>query len=382
MLKAKRRTGPKPASLAIQFSRVAVYEAGYEWTSAREALIGPSILGPLKPLPRDMQGDWVLAPRKTKPARVSVKAIPLDLYLRFGDLEMNRESVGAFAQEFGMLGLKEEREGLVFLAENRSHGELLSAWCRQIKEIKDAIGFWNKIKEARAGDHAAIDHLKARFKWQSERSVRFVDIDGPGVSIDDGDIVYGGSLIANAALPGVQPWAALERDRVIGPAFLHLRELINRHGKVSASLNYVIAPDHSLPKSQRPEVHSEFTLNPDVQGIFFYPENLIAGLWIQLAEAVTAGRQYRRCDICQRIMMISASGDGFRAERRTCSSKCRTQLSLKRKKAEQLIARGNSPKKVARSLQITEIKLKELLATANGKRKKPSEAYTLAEKAH
>jgi hypothetical protein len=74
-------------------------------------------------------------------------------------------------------------------------------------------------------------------------------------------------------------------------------------------------------------------------------------------------------------MSISATGDGLRAERRSCEAKCRTRLYLWRREAlKQLGDRKLSApiaKKIAKNLEIDEVTLKELLETAKSTPRQP-----------
>jgi hypothetical protein len=68
----------------------------------------------------------------------------------------------------------------------------------------------------------------------------------------------------------------------------------------------------------------------------FAARNLLAFCWLQLAEAATGSRLYRQCENCNQWIIISPEGPGRRQERRLCSTRCKTQIYLKRKEARRL----------------------------------------------
>jgi hypothetical protein len=67
--------------------------------------------------------------------------------------------------------------------------------------------------------------------------------------------------------------------------------------------------------------------------ISFSPTTLLDALWLQLAQALSGGTQFRRCEQCN--IPFPVGGKGRRLVARFCSAKCRIDFnSLKRSRGE------------------------------------------------
>lgn len=72
--------------------------------------------------------------------------------------------------------------------------------------------------------------------------------------------------------------------------------------------------------------------------LHFFPRNLLGVMWFQFARAVDGEIEYRRCAMCKKFLEISLDNKtGYRADRETCSSTCRSRLFRMREKAQDLI---------------------------------------------
>jgi hypothetical protein len=339
-IKHRPKNNPNPAMSALEYRGV-VHAGGYEWKPSKDARRG-RLLGPTEPLAEDERRDLVLSPLGPEAKVVLLKN---DIYLEFSSLGADKDIL-QFANDRGMLGLDED-EGSVILADDKGRvatGELLSAWKKQIEQMDEACELWRLIQDARAGEPT---ELSSRTKWKTDpdgsQSVQLL-----GRRVGD---LQGGAWIARGLRPGTPLESLLAGDRVIGPGMYRLAELVNQHGRVSAKLDWAVEP--SRP---RQKVISPFDLI-----LNFWPSNLISAIWLQLAEAISQRKRARRCWVCSRWMLISAQG-GKREERRTCSMRCRKQLSLKRAEAKKMIRGRRSPRSIARHFAVSESRLQEWLS--------------------
>jgi hypothetical protein len=119
------------------------------------------------------------------------------------------------------------------------------------------------------------------------------------------------------------------------PALNYLRDSINEH------LKNVIQPRACLDSNDDLSLH-------------FVPSNLLSGLWLQFAQAVTNGKDYARCLECQMWFEVTLHSEGKTRGRKTrmyCSNACRMRAYLGRKEnAARLKKRGKSIAEIARQL--------------------------------
>jgi hypothetical protein len=275
----KERIKPRPpaARPAIQY-RCEVRRYGYEWRAASGMCMGRIIvrmgqaLDLRVQLSEERQADWALAPVVVGAAEppLIVKSLDEkpDLYLDFCSLKPSQDPIRKFADEFGLLGLRED-EGRVYPPSGLSLAcELQSDWRNQILALNEAAELWRMIRDAREGNPA---ELERHIHWDEDlTAVRWIE--EPGAIF--------GSLIAHHMEQESRIWKMLHQDPTISPAFYRLMELLEKHGGLSVKL------DVGTSASQ---------LDPDSLGLFFYPENLLTCLWLQLAQAVASRRRIRRC---------------------------------------------------------------------------------------
>jgi hypothetical protein len=76
------------------------------------------------------------------------------------------------------------------------------------------------------------------------------------------------------------------------------------------------------------------------------PENLLGAMWLQLAEAIGGGKQFRQCDRCGAWFEVSG-----RVDRKLCSDACRSAAyRARQERARQLAAEGKGLSAIAREL--------------------------------
>jgi hypothetical protein len=76
------------------------------------------------------------------------------------------------------------------------------------------------------------------------------------------------------------------------------------------------------------------------------PDNLLGALWLQLAEAIGGGKQFRQCAICGGWFEVSG-----RSDQRVCTQACRSKAYRARQdRARQLAAEGRGFPAIAKEL--------------------------------
>src|SRR5258708_3101711 len=134
------------------------YPGGYQWfgpeTAISSSLKGKSDLVLTTGLPEGTYDFQTYKP-------------PLNLFLIFADTPDTKEGIKHFADQYGLLGLANNRDGAVMLMADAwsggpkepgvkggnpggalGTGELFSAWQRQIQEMRQAVGLWSALREA------------------------------------------------------------------------------------------------------------------------------------------------------------------------------------------------------------------------------------------
>jgi hypothetical protein len=103
---------------------------------------------------------------------------------------------------------------------------------------------------------------------------------------------------------------------VLMPASFLVQRWVNRHleGNASPQLRYDVRSGKRV--------------------IQIVPENLLAAMWLQFAQAIAGNRTYRACKECGRWFEISVEGDGFRINRLFCSDACKSRDYRRGKREE------------------------------------------------
>jgi len=284
-----------------------------------------------------------------------------NLFLLFADTPDTRDAIKGFADQFGLLGLN-QADGAVMLAVGPwygsprkraiSAGELFSAWRREAREMRQAVGLWSALREAQSGDMAK---LSLHIGWPRDD---FVYYDShPGLPLPAGARLWGipgryPARIAGSREVDLRTLAVIASKAhnpewlrffhagdCVRPAQYYLQKIVNEHLKthVSPQLLWNV-------KGGR----------PDKLGLFFVPESLLGLMWLQLAEAINGNRTYRQCATCKTWMVISPESTGKRSSRLTCSNACRMKVYYGRMvQARHLARQGLSAREIARQLGTT-----------------------------
>lgn len=109
---------------------------------------------------------------------------------------------------------------------------------------------------------------------------------------------------------------SFQPNEVIRPAWRTLQEIINEHLLDQVSLRVYW------------QLQKESSGNP--LELSFSPNNLIGALWLQFAQTVTGGREYRQCQYCGKPFVLAP--ETARTNRRNCSNSCKALAWRKRTK--------------------------------------------------
>jgi hypothetical protein len=97
----------------------------------------------------------------------------------------------------------------------------------------------------------------------------------------------------------------------------------------------------------------------------YWPQNLLAAMWLQLALALAEGKEFVECKNCQRIFEISTDEMGFRSHREFCSGSCKTKDYRRRKRdALRLSASGTRLRDISDKTGTPEATVRAWLASA------------------
>jgi hypothetical protein len=344
------------------------YPGGYQWLTHESAF-------PAKPLG---QRDRVLSTGLPTGAYdlVGYKP-PADLFLTLANAACTEDGIQQFANQYGLLGLAETEGdvGVVLKSDaeastglmlewadgNRrgalGRGELLSAWQRQLQELRQAVNLWSAVREAESGDGASLARC---VQWPRKNFVYYdshPDLPIPpayaqlfglrpaprsarvAAAVSDDDTRRSIAVIASAQLNS--EWLKLFRvGDCLMPAKYYLQKTVNEHlrNRISPQLLW------NVRRSR-----------PQGLALSFVPQSLIGLMWLQLAQAVNGNKQYRQCLACKTWMLISRETAGKRSSRFTCSNACRMKVYYGRIiQARNLRRQGLSVRQIAGRLAADE----------------------------
>jgi hypothetical protein len=336
------------------------YPGGYSWFDAGEIFRPENDRAPVAA--NTGEPDFVLSTGLSAGSYEFESYSPQpNLFLLFADTRDTRDAIKGFADQFGLLGLN-QADGAVMLAMRPSYrnprkgaicmGELFSAWRREAREMRQAVGLWSALREAQSGDKAK---LSLHIGWRRDdfvyydshldlplpREARLLGIPGRYQGRFAGSRAEDLRTLAVIASKEHNPeWLRFfHAADCVRPAQYYLQKIVNERLKthVSPQLLWNL-------KGGR----------PDKLGLFFVPQSLLGLMWLQLAEAINGNRTYRQCSACKTWMVISPESVGKRSSRLTCSDACRMKVYYGRMvKARHLARQGLSAPEIARKLGTT-----------------------------
>ena len=249
--------------------------AGYEWVNG------------------SYDEDVHLIPRDEPGMGIDVYEPPIGLFLEFADLSANKKAIQEFASHYGDLfnsyGLSDLAIPESWMRE-QSHtfqkwpaGQSLEAWKTDIGDMRNLVAFWDDIR------HKRLTNLKKIIK-RTDRDISY-SINGRWVLLEHSDFDW-------------RVYRFAPKD-ILLPAKFALQAEINRRLRAPRTLTF-----------------SRLAFTPENdQRIIFRPSNLLAGLWLQFAQAVTGKFRLRECAFCRKPFQIGPGGRKSNAQ--TCSDKCK-----------------------------------------------------------
>jgi len=299
-------------------------EAGYHWVNV-------PIVGDEASKPQWVLTDGLVPGQPYRLKRYAPLRMFTGLFRAFADLAPSREPIREFANQYGLLGIQVPMQN--FSAENPDQflgqwGETEEQWQKEITSMRRAVEIWDLM---RTGDAAGLGrHLRWKKAGKGEHLIYDTHPDLPSFEED-----------WRRALPPegrfqqmVEPVQDLIRpDDVVTAARILIQRWINQHleGNVSPRLLY----------------HTDL----DQQVLRFVPKNLLGALWLQLAQAIDANKEYRACRECGKWYEVSLEGDGRTKRRQFCSDPCKSKdYRRRRDRARELHAKGRPVREIAQEL--------------------------------
>jgi len=336
------------------------YPGGYQWFDA-DTVVQLQARAPVATA-SIAESDFVLSTGLAMGAyNFETYSPPLNLFLLFAETRDTKEDIKRFADGYGLLGLNDS-EGAVVLAIEPEKGvvgtgEMLSAWRRELCEMRRAVRLWSALREAQSGDVTVLsEHIRwprndlVYYDSHPDRPIppetRLLGILGPYQKVRTDDKTDDLRTFAVIASKTHNPeWLRCFRvDDCLMPAKYYLQRNVNQQLKTRVS----------------PQLLGNVRRNrPDTLALFFVPQSLLGLMWLQLAEAVNGNRGYRQCSACKTWMVISPEGSGQRSSRFTCSNACRMKVYYGRiVEAQRLAQQGRSIPEIAQRLNTTHEKVR------------------------
>ena len=273
---------------------------GFAWIAARPTA---------EPVGKEPQPFLVAArPEEGASGERAYELSDLDVvaYRSFAETQLDQESLLAFANKFGALGLAVP---ITFNPENaRDHeaelqGESLQEWQRQISVMAELVALWDLY---RAGDREGLArHFRRGDETQRDVVTFFSHADAEGETGRStlGHLDTRERVLFDEALLEVH--RRTEPGDELFPALVSLKQRL----------------DEQLQKCEKRAAPFLTWASRDRLALRFSVCTLASALWLQFADAVANNRSYTRCEVCKRWFELAP--DTARSHKRFCSDACR-----------------------------------------------------------
>ncbi len=277
------------------------------------------------------------------------------LFREFSELDTDAQSVRAFANRYGWLGVGEPAA-----AEVRSQvggsvyrvyvAEPLERWSEEVRAMHDMVAVWDRLAEYLDGRRPhAPDLMQLEPNAAQELRDLLAKYDGDPELEAIPPKTYRPPLANPAGL--AWPITVVEPERQllrVGPASLW------------TTLHFI-----KSTTNQRLRLHTAVVMGvsdaTDMLHLVVSPLNLLGALWLQFAGSIDAGARWRRCAApdCDNWIQVSTSPGvpGRSAAARYCqdSHRCRKAAErYRRKRAATLDEQHYSVAEIARMLNVPE----------------------------
>jgi hypothetical protein len=305
-------------------------------------------------------GVWVIADgsSRSKPCEM-LAGHPFEkqgaLFMRFAGIQPNPRGILDFANEYGCLGI-DDYEDLITPLPNRRlpkgdglYCERLEEWFDEIFAMRSATKMWRAAKN-REENKTTGETLAGLIKYRpTSKTVVYPDSYPSPTSFAPGiprlsSLAVVLSDDSHSELLGQIARFGIEKY-LVELAYLYVQKLINR-GLRTTDLG-----------QRRSRAFAELSWKPRQPRptLSVAPDNLLGGLWLQFAEAVSGNKSFRSCPKCGKLIELSLEPSGFRSDALFCSDQCRTKDYRDRKNlARELAAQGHSEREIAAQVRSTE----------------------------
>jgi hypothetical protein len=269
------------------------------------------------------------APLRSEPA----------LFMTFAKTEPTEESILAFANRYGALGVRAEghltpmaageewkKARAPLLERGRivfgNPAELFDTWKSEIWWMSRTVRLWQILQ---SNDP---EEIARHVKWREHpRGVYRV-------------MYHVDSSIAEPKR------GTSENFITIGVIEPHMNVLNLRYGEASRPARQYIASCINRQLASVVSPHLDWETDGDVLHLHFAPRNLIGAIWLQFAFAVAGKSEFRGCKACGRLFEVSQAAS--RSDKLFCSDACRVSAYRERQEqARQMFAAGKSLKEIA-----------------------------------
>jgi hypothetical protein len=323
-----------------------VAAAGYEWILARDEKAPRPVGGEISLTPMLVQSQRVRVVQSTLPTWYAPMLDEPALFRIFADTLATRDGIHAFADKYGMLG------GPYSIPINHAEtvqpavfAERLGAWLHAIFEMRAVIAVWSMVTALdTAGLAEVISWRETRMTFVPKEAWRFPDwsTTPEGLMLPENppwfEGQYDGSV--DSTLFGWEKRKAPGRIRdadYLEAAMMVIRSIVNDN---LCGGEWAGAPSRLVidRKTSRPVLRQ-------------IPAYLAGALWLQCAEAITQGTQFRVCKQCSKWFAIPKRG--ARIDREYCSDACRSRAYRGRQEqAHDLHSQGRSVKEISVELGV------------------------------
>jgi hypothetical protein len=290
-------------------------------------------------------------------------------FLDLADVEPTPEGLAHFREQFASLPKKEKGcAAVVHSATGHVVGRILGCkpslpndeeLSREAVAMRQCVRLWQLI------DAGNTEELSRRIRWELDKEgTPFVQYHG-GADVRPGQPVPAPVVIASASVYPERT-SQMNAADLVTPALLYIQTVVNEH----------------LEGRATPQLHR----SPGQKDLAIYPvpKDVLGGIWLQFAGAVSGNKEYSRCEVCRAWYEVGATGRSrkdetrkSRKDRQYCSPRCKQEAFRRRKaKVLELHAKRMKAKLIAPQVGSTVGTVKGWIAsqkekeTSNGKKKK------------
>jgi hypothetical protein len=270
------------------------------------------------------------------------------LFRIFADTEPTLEGIQQFANRYGCLGADlrgpfKDQVNYPELSSGERMGEPFEAWVGEIFRMRHAVELWDCLQ---AGDVKSVSRFIRRREIpdNSELTVHYI---GPKIPIGASGATRQESFQIGLITDGSRPDGARHFDHeffswapsatMFGPPRIVFFPLNDELAPGWAALQGII---NSMLLKHRVTPNLTWTRHVATQElrVRIVPSSLLSAIWMQFANAVEGGKEYRQCDTCKTWFEVTAHA---RAGAKFCRNACRFRAyRMRQAKAGEFYSQG------------------------------------------